>query len=83
MTLRLPRTILELGRMFSSEEKCMEYMREIRWPHGFKCPKCSGSKHYWISTRGIIKCAECGEQIRALSWRSPRRAYVTGLWRHI
>lgn len=61
--MRLPRTILELGRIFSTEKKCQEYMFKVRWPTGFVCPRCGSNKHYWINTRAILKCSDCGKQV--------------------
>lgn len=60
---KFPRSILELGRIFSDEKACLRYMLEIRWPDGFTCPHCQSEKYYWIKTRGIIKCASCDKQI--------------------
>jgi hypothetical protein len=39
-----PRNINELEARFSSEEACRAYMFRLRWPEGFRCPRCGGSK---------------------------------------
>ncbi len=35
-----PRNIIEFEKQFSSEQKCREYLFNLRWPEGLKCPKC-------------------------------------------
>lgn len=63
ISLRFPRSILELGRIFSTEKKCLKYMFQIRWPDGFICPYCGGEKPYWIKSRKTFSCAACKKQI--------------------
>jgi len=61
--MQLPTTILELGRVFSSEERCREYLMEVRWPRGFVCPHCGESRSSPIPTRPRqIRCLACGRQ---------------------
>jgi transposase-like protein len=31
-------------KTFSSEQACLTYLEEKRWPEGVRCPKCSGVK---------------------------------------
>ncbi len=33
-------SLLEFQRAFSSEEACLKYLFEKRWPEGFQCPRC-------------------------------------------
>lgn len=35
-----PRSLLEFQQLFASEAQCAAYLRNIRWPVGFVCPKC-------------------------------------------
>jgi transposase-like protein len=63
-SLGLPRTILELGRVFSSEEKCREYLMAMRWPGGFVCPHCGGGGCSTIRSRPKqLKCNACNRQV--------------------
>lgn len=39
----------------------MRFLGELRWPEGFKCPKCAGSK-FWITGRSLWHCSTCGRQ---------------------
>lgn len=62
-SLRFPRSILELGRVFADEKTCLRYLSRIRWPHGFTCPYCGGRKGYPISERAAVKCASCERHV--------------------
>lgn len=54
-----PRNIMEFEKRFNSEKACREYLFNIRWPEGFKCPKCGNSKT-WIIGEYLYKCSKCG-----------------------
>jgi hypothetical protein len=51
-----PRTLLELERRFSTEQACREYLFDLRWPDGFRCPRCEAGKCWTL-------CAGCGYQV--------------------
>lgn len=52
-----PRTLPELEKQFSTEEACRQYLFELRWPEGFRCPRCGGGKA-WPLDGGLHRCAE-------------------------
>lgn len=56
-----PRTLLDLEERFATEEACLEYLFEIRWPEGFRCPQC-GHEKAWSTKRNLFHCARCGFQ---------------------
>ena len=29
---------------FATEEACREYLVQLRWPDGFRCPRCGSEK---------------------------------------
>ena len=41
---RFPKSLLEFQSLFSTDEVCTEYLVERRWPNGFVCPKCQGTR---------------------------------------
>ncbi len=43
---------------FATEEDCIEYISQIRWPNGFICPYCKSDK-VWITKRGLYHCSKC------------------------
>ena len=53
-----PHTMMELERRFSSTVSCAEYLAELRWPEGFRCPGC-GSARAWRTARGLWVCRDC------------------------
>jgi len=52
---------MNFDELFDSEEKCFEYLWKLRYPEGFVCPRCSGSK-YWFTQRMLAMCSSCGYQ---------------------
>lgn len=49
---------MEFEQQFDSEHKCREYLAELRWPEGFRCPKCQ-SRKYWMTSHGLYYCVHC------------------------
>ncbi len=57
-----PRNIIEFEKQFSSEQKCREYLFNLRWPEGLKCPKCQHTK-VWMTKHGLYRCSRCRYEI--------------------
>lgn len=59
MPLDLP-TLIE---QFGSEDKCHEYLEELRWPEGVRCPRCpEATTISRIAARRQFECDSCGYQ---------------------
>lgn len=56
-----PQTIMEFEQDFSTEEACLEYIYRLRWPEGFRCPRC-GFSEAWKTGRGLYHCKQCQHQ---------------------
>lgn len=56
-----PRTFEEFLEWFASEADCAKYLEWIRWPGGFVCPECQGTKA-WRTDRGLWHCQGCQRQ---------------------
>jgi len=54
-----PKTILEFESRFATEDACREYLFKLRWPNGFRCPRCQGERS-WLTQRGLLVCSVCG-----------------------
>ena len=55
--------MLEFMERFGEEEKCREYLYEMRWPDGFVCPKCGAKDEaYQIKSRNQYQCRHCTHQ---------------------
>ena len=44
---------------FQTEDDCIEYIKKLRWPDGFTCPRCRTAKA-WTTNRGLLHCSKCG-----------------------
>lgn len=80
-----PRTLEEFEQWFSSDAMCIEHLRWLRWPDGFHCPACGGSKA-WMTARGLLRCAECQRQTSPVAGtifegtRKPLRTWFQAMW---
>ena len=61
-----PGNLLELEQRFSTEADCREYLAQLRWPEGFRCPRCDGRKA-WLTKRHLYHCTHCGQQTSVLA----------------
>ena len=57
-------TYHEFNRTFGSEEKCREYLFNMRYPYGFKCEHCKGTFHsrFIRGSQVIFHCKSCRKQ---------------------
>lgn len=80
-----PRTLLELERRFGTEQSCRAYLFQLRFPDGFRCPRCGASKS-WPLQSGRVQCAGCGYQVSATSGtvfqdsRTPLTVWFRAMW---
>jgi len=56
--MNLPKLIENFG----SEDKCHDYLEELRWPDGVTCPRCESKKISRISKRRQFDCDSCRYQ---------------------
>jgi len=80
-----PRTLAELEARFSSEEECRRYLVSLRWPHGFRCPRCNGTKA-WPVRQLLYQCSACGHQTSVIAGtifegtRKPLVVWFRAIW---
>ncbi len=57
-------SIPEFLRCFGSEAQCTEAVKQARWPHGFRCPRCTKADHYVVGhgARKLFQCNGCRHQ---------------------
>ncbi len=46
---------------FRSDADCWRYLTGLRWPDGFRCPRC-GNSDAWLSDRRLYICTRCQKQ---------------------
>jgi transposase-like protein len=80
-----PRTLAEFERRFASADACRAYLVQLRWPDGFRCPKCQGPKAWPVRTVWL-ECARCGHQTSATAGtvlqdtRTPLPSWFRARW---
>jgi len=51
--------LISFQRKFNTERKCRKRLEELRWPEGFKCPKCGHNHAYFLEKRMLFQCGSC------------------------
>src|SRR4030043_1806215 len=80
-----PKNFWEFVTRFQREEDCIDYIIKLRWPNGFICPVCRGSKA-WKTSRNLIHCVQCGHQTSITAGtlfhntRKPLRLWFHVMW---
>jgi transposase-like protein len=80
-----PRDLLELEARFSTEAACREYLAQLRWPEGFRCPHCGGGKA-WPVRSVLLECSACGAQTSVTAGtifqdtRTPLPVWFRAMW---
>ena len=80
-----PRNLMEFDERFTTEEACEEYLFRVRWPDGFRCPRCAGTKA-WVNKRHLLVCSACGRQVSLTAGtvmhgtRKPLRMWFRAMW---
>jgi transposase-like protein len=80
-----PKTLLELEERFSTEAACVEYLRQLRWPQGFICPRCKAGEA-WQTSRGLYHCRWCESETSITAGtilhrtRKPLRLWFRAMW---
>lgn len=56
-----PKNEVEFDHRFFTDQACLEYLFQLRWPDGFVCSQC-GHTGYWRSARELYLCRQCEHQ---------------------
>ncbi len=49
----------KLDELFNSDEKCLEFLAELKWNDGFVCRKCGNDNHCPGKTPYSRRCTKC------------------------
>lgn len=80
-----PRTVMEFERWFILEEACLEYLYKVRWPEGYRCPRCQHDTA-WLRRRKLYHCARCAYEASVTAGtifqdtRKPLRLWFHAIW---
>lgn len=58
-----PMSLIEFQKRFTTEESCQEHLFRMRWPDGYKCPRCGHNQAYFHSARHLYHCKSCGYRV--------------------
>ena len=80
-----PRDLAEFESRFSTDAACREYLVQLRWPEGFRCPRCRHAKA-WPVRAALFQCAACGRQTSVTAGtifqdsRTPLTTWFRAMW---
>lgn len=81
-----PKTLAELEARFATEDACRAYLRALRWPDGFRCPRCSGQASWPTGRDDLVECATCHHQTTSIAGtvfegsRKPLVTWFRAMW---
>lgn len=57
-------SLRELNKLYGTETQCEEALEKMRWPTGFRCPKCQNESHciVWHGETKTFQCNRCHTQ---------------------
>jgi predicted RNA-binding Zn-ribbon protein involved in translation (DUF1610 family) len=57
------RSLCEFQTSFPDETSCAAFLFGRRWPEGFVCPACGGTRAALLKSRAhTYECVDCGRQ---------------------
>ena len=77
--------VIEFERQFLTEEACLQYLAQVRWPEGYRCPRCQHRKA-WLTKRSLFHCAACGYETSVIAGtifqdtRKPLQLWFRAIW---
>ena len=80
-----PRDLQEFDVRFATEQSCREYLFQLRWPDGFRCPRCGCRESTPVRTI-LLRCRECRHQTSVTAGtifqdtRTPLRLWFQAMW---
>ncbi len=80
-----PRNLAEFEARFATEQAGREYLCQLRWPEGFRCPRCGHDKAWAVRT-ALLECAGCGHQASPTAGtifqdtRQPLQSWFRAMW---
>jgi len=81
----LPAESDRVGGEIQREEDCRAWLALLRWPEGFRCPRCGGGKS-WPVRGTLLECSGCGCQTSVTAGtifqdtRTPLAVWFRAMW---
>ncbi len=54
--------LITFQRRFGTEKACQKRLYLMKWPDGYRCPRCGCASSYQVETRGLYQCTACKHQ---------------------
>jgi transposase-like protein/ribosomal protein L37AE/L43A len=80
-----PRTLAEFEARFATDDACRAYLTQLRWPDGFRCPRCAATTA-WPVRSVLWQCAKCSRQTSVTAGtvfqdtRTPLTTWFRAMW---
>ena len=55
-------SLIAFQNQFAKEEDCQRHLFLLRWPNGYRCPRCNHDQAFFHRTRHLYQCKSCGYQ---------------------
>ena len=57
-------TIKNFEQQFPTDDACLDFLKQARWPKGVFCQKCQKiTAHHRIANRKVYSCQFCGSHV--------------------
>ena len=79
-----PRDLTELESGYGTDGACRAYLARLRWPDGFRCPRCASSRAWPVGN--LWECRDCGHQTSVTAGtifqdtRTPLPVWFRAMW---
>ena len=79
-------TFEEFTTQFATEEQCRTYLYQLRFPHGFVCPKCKQQGEPILLGETLYRCQKCRHQTSVIAGtifqdtRKSLKTWFTAIW---
>lgn len=60
-------TLPEVNSLYSTDERCRELLKKLRWPLGVECLRCKNIEVRELANQKKFECKECGYQFSVLT----------------
>ncbi len=54
--------LVDVNNRYSTEDKCREQLKRLRWPEGVTCPRCKSKTISRLFTQSKFECSDCEYQ---------------------
>lgn len=81
-----PKTWGQFIDWFHTEQACLDYLEQLRWPTGFVCPDCGSNDAPYRTSRNRLVCRSCANQTSVTAGtifdktRTPLKVWLAAAW---